>query len=412
MDELRSSSGEPSPSTPLSFLQAAIDAAGAVGFVHVGDRFDDDLRYVTRFDGPDRDYAFVFTPSPGPGGTATVCAPRGFVDRAERSFVSGHADVDALERTVRTDSIDDPAGVRAAEALAAAGVESGTVLVPRHVPHDAAVYLESAGYDLRSTAAIETARTVKRPDEIECLRRVQRAAGGGVRRAAAILHESDPTDGVLYWQADPLSVGRLRRAIDEALAAAGVNSMGNTTVAVGPSSADVRRSDPIESGATVRVGVAPRGPAGYYGNLTRTFVVDGDGGWERRASVAVEAARRVVFDHLEPGVVASAVHDAAIAEVAAYGFPVGDVDANGDGVGGVQITQPAGHGVGMSRREAPRFTADSELAAHTVLAIELGVSDPDHGGVTLGDVVAISASEPGYDLLATYPCSLTPIVEG
>ena len=41
-------------------IEQELEAYDADAFVHIGDRFDDLLRYCTAFSGPDRDYAFVY----------------------------------------------------------------------------------------------------------------------------------------------------------------------------------------------------------------------------------------------------------------------------------------------------------------------------------------------------------------
>jgi len=66
----------------------------------------------------------------------------------------------------------------------------------------------------------------------------------------------------------------------------------------------------------VLIDISPRGPDGYRGDLTRTFVVDGDDGWERRAYLAVESAREAALAEIEPGVPTKTVHGEAAAELA------------------------------------------------------------------------------------------------
>ncbi|MGM0590351.1 MAG: hypothetical protein ACQETI_01765, partial [Halobacteriota archaeon] len=65
------------PGTEYEALDAALNAGDAVAFAHVGDRFDDDLRYLTRFSAPDHEYAFVYVPGSGvtTEGRAILCAP-------------------------------------------------------------------------------------------------------------------------------------------------------------------------------------------------------------------------------------------------------------------------------------------------------------------------------------------------
>lgn len=434
--------------TDLTPVVEAVRASGAGAFVAVGDRFDDDLRYLTRFAGPDRPYALVVVPSDDETadrvGRAALCAPALFREQAEREFVDAARDLDGdvgatasgatpfhdgVRREVRTENRGGHAGERAAAVVddlvggEESGEESGqengeapetgdgdrAVLTPASIPHDAAVYLERAGNELRSTDAVATARARKTPAEVDRIRRVQRATLDGIGRAEAVLAESEVVDvgegsrrPPLRWKGEPLTTERLRRAVNRVLAARGVRDAGNTVIGAGPSAADLHYvgDDPIYPGETVLLDVSPRGPDGYYGDATRTFVVDGDGGWERRAYVAVEAAREVALDEIAPGVPAKTVHGEAAAELTAYGF-----DPNAD-EGEVGFTHGTGHGVGVSLHESPSLSGAGELRPGHVVTVEPGVYDPDVGGVRLEDLVLVT--DDGYELLGEYPFGIVP----
>ncbi|MFC7324725.1 M24 family metallopeptidase [Halorubrum rutilum] len=445
--------------TDLTPIAEAVAAADADAFVAVGDRFDDDVRYLTRFSGPDRASALVVVPEDGAEGDdedrdgdgaggrgavarAVCCPPSLFAEQAEREFVGsararsdGESDGDAgfhdgVAREVRTESVGDHAGERAAAAVAALlgdgdatedegsngdggsnadGAADRTLLVPPAVPHDAAVYLERAGNALASTDAVTTTRARKTGAELDRLRRVQRAAAAGMARAETVLAGSEVDEGdagrpILRWAGAPLTTERLRREANAVLAARGVRDAGNTVIGAGPSAADLHYvgDEPVRPGETVLLDISPRGPDGYYGDLTRTFVVDGDGGWERRAYVAVEAAREAALAEVEPGVPAKTVHGEAAAELAAYGF-----DPNA-GEGEAGFTHGTGHGVGVSLHESPSLSAGGagKLRSGHVVTVEPGVYDPDVGGVRLEDLVVVT--EDGYELLAEYPFGIVP----
>jgi Xaa-Pro aminopeptidase len=391
------------PTTDYSFVAETLAERDAVAVVHVGDRFDDDLRYLTRFPGPDRHYAFVATAD-----EQFLLAPALFGEQVRREFAG----------TVVTDDPSAPAGLRVArllDRLVGDGADDpepetdagdgATVLVPQQIPHEAVAYLQQAGFGVESTTAVTDARVVKSEAEIDHLHRVQRATRRGVRRVATILAESrvaqeDPGDGrrPLVWQGAPLSTERLRRQVNATLAAEGVRDAGNTVVGAGETSADLHFTGqrPLSAGETILVDVSPRGPAGYYGDCTRTFVVDGDGGWERRAHVAVTAAREAALDELAAGVPASRVQQEAAAEIAAYGFRI-DSDEQG-------FVHSVGHGIGLSLHEGPSFRDDEPLPAGAVVTIEPGVYDPDRGGVRVEDVAVVR--EDGYELLGDLPTGL------
>ncbi|MGQ4554412.1 M24 family metallopeptidase [Halobellus sp. GM3] len=464
------------PAPDRSFLDAAVTEADAVGFVAVGGRFDADLRYLTRFEGPEREYAYVRTPAGSDTGTRDVlCAPRGFAGRAARQF----------DGRVATGRAADPAGQRAGAVLDAAvggadgcdsaaadtagddaadadtagddAADAPTILVPPTIPHDAALYLENAGYDLRSTTAVGDARATKTSEEIEAIHAVQRAAEAGARRAERVLAAAEParapaddaaggTTPGLRWQNAPLTAERLRREVDAELAARGVRNAGNTVVVAGgrgstcrPRDANRSRDAPegdsapesgqIRAGDPIRVDVAPRGPHGYHGALSRTVVVDGDGGWVRRAYVAVEAALDAALGAIESGVTPAAVAREARAELAAFGFDSGvggasdgsdgaDADAAADdrvAAGAHDVPDAVFHGVGLSPREPPLAHtrsdstlrgSDAALRAGAVVAVAPSVADPAAGSVRLGELVAVT--DAGYERLGADSRSYAP----
>ena len=431
--------------TDLRPIVEAVRAADADAFVAVGDRSDDGLRYLTRFGGPDRPYALVAVPNGGAAadevGRAVLCAPALFREQAEREFVAAASDSlpdatgggdggdvdtefhDGVAREVRADDVGAHAGERAAAVVdeltgrrtgGGTGAGSRTVLTPASIPHDAAVYLERADLEPASTDAVATARARKSPAELDRMRRVQRAAVAGMARAETVLARSgvaergvvdgagDERRSPLRWEGAPLTTERLRREVNRVLVARGVRDAGNTVIGAGPSAADLHYvgDDAIRPGETVLLDVSPRGPDGYYGDVTRTFVVDGDGGWERRAYIAVEAAREAALDEIEPGVPAKTVHGEAAAELAAYGF-----DPNA-GEGETGFTHGTGHGVGVSLHESPSLSGAGELRPGHVVTVEPGVYDPAVGGVRLEDAVVVT--EGGYEILAEYPFEIAP----
>lgn len=399
--EFQNAAASAPPAVDRSFLDDIIDERGATGFVAVGGGTEFDLRYLTGFDGPSDPYAYVRL-----GGADVLCPPGGYGDRAARGF----------DGRIETERLTDHPGKRAAAILDELDggdgkkPDSGVVLVPPTIPHDAAVYLERAGYELRSTTAVADARATKRETEIDAIRAVQQAAERGVRRGERVLAAAEFGDrdadehgsedaGKLLWNGAPLTAERLRREINVELARRGVSDAGNTNVAVG--SADEETGDVVHRGEAVVLDVAPRGPHGYHGHLSRTLVVDSDGGWERRAYVACEAALDAALGEVEPGSDVDDVRREATAELAAFGFDPG----GGDGGPNSGIIETV-HGVGLARRERPRSRSGATLEPGVVLAVTPSVSDPDSGRVRLSELVFVS--EEGYEPLGDGSRSFTP----
>ncbi|POG53918.1 M24 family metallopeptidase [Haloferax marisrubri] len=371
-------------------IDAAVDERDAVGFVAVPRGPDPTSRYLT---GRDFDCDLVF------------------VRVAGETHLRVPSTVEPPSLPVASVRVDDrPPGKAAAAVLAEHAASEGSVLAPRTIPHDAALHLESAGYDLASTTAVADARAVKDDAERDAIEAVQRAATRGVGRAAAILSAAtveeaddgdsgdsdDDADGesVLYWGDAPLSTERLRRQANATLAAEGVDAAGATAIRAG-TRGDGGEPVELRPGEPIVVSVGPRGPAGYRGALARTFVVDPDGGWERRAHVACDAARKVSLVEADPGDDAGFLGSELRAETAAFGFSMAD-----------EVTRDVGGGIGLAAREDPPLDGDRELVAGNVLRVRSAVTHADHGRVELTDVLVVG--EDGPRLLGDAPTGLDP----
>lgn len=321
----------------LDPVRRELETREAAAFVHAGTGVDPSLRYVpgTPFEPRTSTRAVAITPT-----DVFVCGPGGNVD--------GH-----------------PAD-RLATRLADGGF-GGTVLTPPAIPHDAALYLERAGFSLASTDAIARARAIKTPGERERIEYAQEAAAAGVERAAAVLDRAAVADGRLDAGGTAVTPTRLRREVDEAIVTAGAFPVGNTAIL-----ADADRDEPLVPGEPIVVEPASVEPGGYHGGLARTLVVDGDGGWERRAHVAVESALRSAATMLEAGdATVAAVETELAAETRSFGF--------GEGV------SASVYGVGLARRERPD-EPDDGIDAGAVVRLEAAVRD-DGRTVRLADLL-------------------------
>jgi Xaa-Pro aminopeptidase len=199
-------------------------------------------------------------------------------------------------------------------------------------------------------------------------------AESGLIAVATRLDEATVVDRGLYAGGDPLTPGRLEVAGDDAADAieTTVESRGGT----------LRAGEPIVVAVDPHVG----------GALARTFVVDGSGGWERRAAVAVEMAHDAVRRVAEPGVPARRVVDEVIAELGAYGLAPGEGDV--------------ARGLGTDLD----FSAGTPLEAGQRFVLDPTARDPDHGTdrgrVRIGGWYAVTES--GCRSLGEFPTSLSP----
>ena len=360
--------------------------------MHVGSSDDPILRYLARTSGVAGELAVCVTP--------------------EQSMLFASDAPDAAREAFPGDRVlpagaGVPTGERVAVALDDLG-RSGTVLAPRILPHDAALYLEGEGFDVASTAVVEQSRVAKTDGERLRHRTVQAAADAGVARARTVLRESERHagdgghgagggDDALHADADDhvafegraLTTERLRREVAAELAVGGV---GPGVVAVGAGADATPRSDAaIRPGEPVVLALAPRGREGYHGRIVRTLVPDGDGGWTRRAQLAADGGVDAALAELEAGVTVATVEREGVAELTAYGF---------DGADGTFDA----HGVGLEGRERP-VEDDAEIPAGAVVALDATVHGPD-GVVRVADLAVVA--DDGAERLGAADRSISP----
>lgn len=387
----------------VAVVRRALEARGAVAFVHAGVATAPTLRYLSGLDEP-ADCAVVVDAE-----RVVVClAPADPLSGADsRDEDSGRA------RGDRVRVVDDPG--RAAAELVAEWATAGTVLAPPSIPHDCALHLENAGFDLASSTAVTETRRAKTDAERRALRRLGDATRAALDRARTLL-ASASVDGerrltvpeaVLTVDVDgvnvdgnrletdgerlgddvgvdgteveagaetdrgeptqPLTPELLRREMAVTLARHGAEAGGSDVRTARDGSA----ADPLRAGRQILLDCRPRGLGGVRCRGTWTAVVDGDGGWQRRAHVAVDAALRAALHRAAVGETAEGVETELRAELTAYGFD----DATA-----------VVHGVGLAAREGP--TGSEELTEGTALVVG-GRVDGDDGAVACCETVLV-----------------------
>lgn len=245
-------------------------------------------------------------------------------------------------------------------------------------------------------------RAVKSEKELRWIRRAQRAAVAAVRRAAAVLRESEVgTGGVLRWEGKTLTSERLRREMEGVLQARGCASEDGLIVAGGRQAAYPHEEGhgALRAGEAIVLDVFPRHRAsGYWGDLTRTLM-KGPAKNPRMEAMwrAVAEAQQVAYAMLRPGVTGAEVHKAVEAHFEAAGFPARWTPGQERG-----FIHGLGHGVGLDIHEEPRLNRKGGvLRAGMVVTVEPGLYDPAVGGVRIEDTVVLR--EGGFEFLCDMP---------
>lgn len=385
----------PAPES-LATNTTALERAVGIGdhydyYVHVNEGTDDLLRYLTRVDGEDKYYAYVH----GSEGS-TLCIPPRYRNDAALAFPGDEI------RFV------DP-GASVVDEVADVVGEDAKVAVPNTVP--VGVFRElSSVLDADVVDEPDTVWCVKNEAEERILADIAVGVQHGIARAETVLAQSTADGDEVRWAGAELTTDRLRNEIKKALADRGLSDFGNVIIGAGPSCADLHYTgnEPIEPGDTVLIDLGPRGPFGYYGDITRTFVAGEPTEWVEETYAVVEEALDAAFDVLENGAGTRMgdLYGAMADVIESHGYGTGLHESRDDAVG---LYHGTGHGIGVRIHEKPFQTADSEvtLQAGNVITIEPGVYDKETGGVRLEDVVVIR--EDGYENFMTYPRNLVPV---
>ena len=381
---------------------APIDAALADldGYLVDADGTGSTQRYLSGFDAPDP-FITCYTPDCVHLLVSGLEYGRARKD-ADAASVTRLSAYDYRDRVAETGRTEARAAV-VAEWLADHGVEG--VAVPERFPLGTADGLRDAGMQVQidDSDAVTRTRAVKTNEEVEHVRRAQRANEQAIATAEELLASAGVVDGVLHREGEPLTSEAVRREIERTLLEEGC-ALDETIVACGADAADphARGSGPLRAGEPIVVDVFPRDKeTRYHADTTRTFLKGTPSERLREWFEVTDEARRAALDAVEPGVSGATVHDAACGVYEDAGLPTLRSDP-GTETGFIHST---GHGVGLDVHELPRIAPDGgELEPGNVITIEPGLYDPAVGGVRIEDLVLVT--EDGAENLTEYPVEL------
>ena len=380
----------------LSELDGFLDSTGVDGYLIEADGEEADQRYLSGFNAPDP-FVTLYT--------------------GETHLLVSALEYGRAKRTARTDSVERHSSFDHRANIMRYGPNGGkyrtlaaflkshdvdSVAVPNDFPLGTADGLREIDVAVQADTdgVIGSIRARKTDQEIEYIRKTQKANEEAMARAEELLTEAAIEGDELIYDGEVLTSERIRQEIEIELLRHGC-ALDETIVACGADAADPhdRGSGPIVPNESVIVDIFPRSKeTGYYADMTRTFCVgEPSQTIEEWYDLTLEA-QEAALDVLEAGVSGSEVHAVVCDIYENAGLPTLRADETAE-TGFIHTT---GHGVGLDIHEYPRLSEQEiELEAGNVVSVEPGLYDPDVGGVRIEDLVVVT--ENGYENFTEYP---------
>lgn len=372
-------------------MTSLVDLRGADALVIVGDsERNADLFWATGFRAPDPFY-FVATTD-----DAYVVVKDLELDRA-RAQVRGAAVLAASQYESWHGEREAPPGGALGEVL------RDLSLLRLLVPADFAVHtaddLRAAGFRVEvAPTPLFPQRARKTAAEIAAIAAAQAAAEAAMAAAVTMIGRAEVRGDGLVLDGELLTSAAVRRRIHHTLLDLDC-SADHTIVAGGEQGVDPHEAGhgPLPAHRPIVLDIFPRGPTGYFGDITRTVVRGRVDARVQHLYDTVTSAQLLALARIAAGVDGAEVHRAVVAHVADAGYETGQVGGRMQG-----FFHGTGHGVGLQIHEAPSLSKRpcTLEAGHTV-TVEPGLYYPGIGGARIEDLVVVV--ETGCRNLTSFP---------
>lgn len=261
-------------------------------------------------------------------------------------------------------------------------------VVSPQFPAGLAFQLQDAGVkiSIATDDKIFPERAIKTADEIDALRKGNRASAAGFRIVRKTLEESKIRKGRLVHQGKTLTAERLRELIAQACLAENAAAL-HTIAAPGDQAVDCHNvgHGPIHAGELIVVDIFPRRiEDGYWGDMTRTFLKGKASDAQRRLVRTVKKAHEVGIKAIKPGVTGGKAQQVVEDFFAKEGYETVKTGENPEG-----FFHSIGHGVGIEVHEDPfiRGGAKWKFRKGMVVTVEPGLYYRGLGGCRIEDVI-------------------------
>jgi len=229
-------------------------------------------------------------------------------------------------------------------------------------------------------------RLCKTADEVEALRKGNRASAAGLSAVAKTLTESKIRNGFIIHNGRTLTSERLHEIIGHATLKEGAVAL-DTIAAAGDQACNCHEAGtgPIRANELIVVDIFPRRIVdGYWGDMTRTFLKGTASDAQRRLVRTVKRGHELAIKMIRPGIAGGKVQEAVETFFAKEGYKTVKNSREPEG-----FFHALGHGVGLEIHEGPavRPAAKNILKKGMIVTVEPGLYYRGLGGVRIEDVV-------------------------
>ena len=262
--------------------------------------------------------------------------------------------------------------------------------VPGYFPLYTAEELRKKGIEVVAVEEVimTKEREVKNEQEINSIRKAQRACENALARALTIITHAAIKEDFLMENGELLTSERIKAYIEHALIDSGCSSEGGEPiVACGTRTADPHFTGhgPLVVNEPIIIDIFPRLKVERYcADISRTISKGEPKGEIKEMYEVVEHAHREALALVKEGITCKEVHYRVCEIFEERGY---ETIRKGGKKGFLHST---GHGIGLDVHENPRVS-DSEyvLRKGNVITIEPGLYEPEVGGVRLEDMVLV-----------------------
>ncbi len=280
-----------------------------------------------------------------------------------------------------------------------AAPEDGSIVVSSDFPLEMADFLRAKGIRLTPQNPFYPERAIKTEEEISIITETVARTLNIFRRIEEILRTADIDGDYLRYGGEILTSEFLKQEAVAEMGRCGLIDGEGVIIASGLHSAIPHHpgAGPIKANQPIVCDIFPKHrTAGYFADISRTYVKGVPSKEVVRMFEAVLRAQENGIQNIKAGVAAKEIHYSCTKTLLELGYDAGDKG----------FTHSAGHGVGLEVHERPSVGLNSEgiLQSGNVITVEPGLYYPDIGGVRLEDMILVTENGPVN--LTNYPKKL------